>query len=437
MKVVNKTTSICHKCQKAIPARVFIKQGRVWIESDCPEHGKTVSDHVWDDPEIYRGLRSIKLAPNRGTQTLVDITNKCNLNCKICFARANEYKGDKFKKEYLDELLDHDRIFISGGEPTVREDLPDILRRCVRNGQKPVLFSNGIKLADYAYARKLKEAGLRSVLLQLDTLREEDCDYIRGRKLVRVKIKALRNLCKLNIPVSVWVVVVRNRNLKDLKEIYNFVFRFPNVKTVSAIPIWRIGRYDKNDFVPPSEILKELERNYPGLDKREFIETTRLMCNIDRFFIHFGWKRGRIFGACMIKSLVFDYKGHCLPLGRIFNLKFVNSSIEKILSGRKQRWCLIGPVSKLLFWQGIVNSIRNRYFRAVLGQLAFNLRHLFTKKYLLVSPFRFITVGIYPSPQNIDLDFIKACNTYALDNKDHQLRPACLHYINKEKKLIK
>jgi pyruvate-formate lyase-activating enzyme len=388
-------------------------------------------------PGDLPGAQEAKLAELPATQTLVHVTSRCNLNCKVCYANANENRPDKFRPEYLDDLSSDDRIFISGGEPTLRKDLPEILCRCVRNGQKPVIFSNGIKLADFAYAKKLKEAGLRSVLLQLDTLRESDCDYIRGQKLVKTKVKALRNLAKLNIPVSIWVVIVRGRNSGELNKIFNFVFRFPNVKTVSAIPIWRIGRFDPGDFVPPSKILKELEKSYPGLSKQEFIETTRLLCNLDRILIHAGKTKGRIFGVCMIKSLVFDYRGSYVALGRIINLKYINREIDKFFKKKNGSRALTVLIGKIFFWEGLVNLLKNKYWRAVVGRLFFNLRHLFGKRYLLVSPFRFITVGIYPSPQNIDLDFIKNCNTYALDNLGLQIRPACLHYIQEEKKNIK
>lgn len=434
MKIFRKTKGICRFCQKVIPAEVFLRQGRIFIKSQCPEHGETVSDHVWDDPEIYRGLKKIKLATRKATQTLVDITNRCNLNCKVCYARANEYKEDKFKKEDLDNLMDYNRIFISGGEPTLREDLPDIIEHCVKNGQKPVLFSNGINLADFKYAKKLKAAGLRSVLLQLDTLDEATCDYIRGKRLVNIKVKALRNLCKLNIPVSSWTVVVKDKNLSDLKKICNFVFKFPNVKTASAIPIWRIGRYERNDFVPPSVIIKEFGEAYPGLTKAEFIGTTRLMCNIDRILTSFNQKKGRVFGVCMIKSLIFDYKSRYYPLGRIFNLNYINEEIDKALLGEKKWLRLFLLALKLLYWEVLVNYIRNKYFRAVVTRLVLNSRFLITRKYLLINPFRFITVGIYPSPENIDLDFIKTCNTYALSCDDYRLRPACLHYIEEERK---
>ena len=61
-------------------------------------------------------------------------------------------------------------IQLSGGEPTMREDLPDIIRLGREKGFSFIqLNTNGIRLAATSgYARTLKEAGLSSVFLQFD-----------------------------------------------------------------------------------------------------------------------------------------------------------------------------------------------------------------------------------------------------------------------------
>lgn len=442
MLQINYTKSICHKCQKIIPAKVFEKNGRVFIESRCPEHGETVSEHVWDDPELYRGLRKMKIAPHRSEQIMVEVTKRCNMSCSLCYAQAKFQKDpdrtavsnkDQFKIEDLENLRDCRRVYLSGGEPTVREDLPAIIERCQKNNQRTILFSNGIKLADWDYAKKLKDAGLGGVMIQLDTLDEKDNEYIRGKNLLKTKIKALRNLNKLNIPVICWTVVLKDRNLRGLAKLHRFVFRFPNIKTINTTSVWRIGRFYEADFTPISKIVKELGKIYPGLDKSEFISNAQLLCNIDRVLSGFSRKRGRVIGACKIKAMIFEYRGRYLKLREIIDVDFINREIDKALQKQNKVLGLLALMGKILTKELIINFIKNKYFRAVVAKFIINLRFVFLRKYSLINPFRLIAVGSYPSVKNFDLDFIRFCNNYLLSNDDHRRRPACMHYIQQNR----
>jgi uncharacterized radical SAM superfamily Fe-S cluster-containing enzyme len=65
MRIIGNTKSICSHCEKVIPARVFLKKGRVFMASHCSEHGEVISDHVWDDPVIYRGLKKLNWRSSR------------------------------------------------------------------------------------------------------------------------------------------------------------------------------------------------------------------------------------------------------------------------------------------------------------------------------------------------------------------------------------
>jgi MoaA/NifB/PqqE/SkfB family radical SAM enzyme len=433
MNILARTKSICGECGRLIPAEVFEKNKRIFIITHCSKHGDVISDHVWDDPEIYKGLKKIRMSSGKAMQVIVDVTNKCNLNCRVCFARANEHQNLDMKMINLDLLKDYRQIFLSGGEPTTREDLPEIMLRCIRNGQKPILFTNGVKLANIAYLKKLKKSGLRSVLLQFDTLNDENSKYIRGNKLVEIKKKALKNLAALNIPTSVWTVVVKGKNDKDLAAIHRYVLSHPNIKTVSAIPIWRVGRYNEDDFVPPSSIIEELGKIY-GIDKQEFVDTTEFVCNIDRLQSIFAKKRGKLFTVCMIKALVFETKGEQVSFGQVFNLPEINRRINQIFNEKSKTVAIIKFIGYFITREVIINYFKNKYLRKVAWRSLFNLRFLLIKRYLLLNPFRFITVGIFPNKNNIDRDFLRACNTYSLTLDDYSLKPACLHYIEQDRK---
>lgn len=107
-------TSLCPECGKLVPGKLRDDKGKVVIEKSCPQHG-SFSDVVWSDTELYLRAESwakdgvgvenpaIKGAKNcpfecglcdlhlsHTALANVDLTNRCNLKCPICFANANQ-----------------------------------------------------------------------------------------------------------------------------------------------------------------------------------------------------------------------------------------------------------------------------------------------------------------------------------------------------------
>lgn len=106
--------SLCPDCRKLIPARILEIDGKVIMEKSCPEHG-FVRDLVYSDVELYKKaerwtyedgdgilnpqVTGAKVCPDdcglcdlhisHAALANVDLTNRCNLRCPICFANAN------------------------------------------------------------------------------------------------------------------------------------------------------------------------------------------------------------------------------------------------------------------------------------------------------------------------------------------------------------
>ena len=237
MKTINKTEGLCDKCLKRVPARTFEQDGAVFIEKNCDEHGKFVALHAWDDPDIHKGLVKISTLDSQPAQVVAALTYKCNLNCRVCYARANEVDVKDLKIEDLDKINDYPIVFLSGGEPTFRPDLPAIISQLKSKGKKIVMFSNGLKLANRKYTRLLKEAGLRCVILQFDTVDDGECEYIRGKKIVNIKRKAIKNMQATGLPVYLYCTMIKNRSVERMKEIFDFAAGYSVIRAISVNPL--------------------------------------------------------------------------------------------------------------------------------------------------------------------------------------------------------
>lgn len=112
-----------------------------------------------------------------------NITRACNLACKHCYRDAGERDREELTTEeglaLIDEIARAGRpgappeggfetLVLSGGEPLLREDVYDLIRRADEAGLRPVLGSNGMLISD-PVAGRLKAAGLRRAGISLDS----------------------------------------------------------------------------------------------------------------------------------------------------------------------------------------------------------------------------------------------------------------------------
>ena len=109
---IGRTESLCPICLEVLPATIYDETGKVYMRKTCPDHGE-FRELVWGD--LYEYKRALKferlgtrldnprtrvregcpydcgICPEHKSQTvlaIVDVTNRCNLRCPICFAHA-------------------------------------------------------------------------------------------------------------------------------------------------------------------------------------------------------------------------------------------------------------------------------------------------------------------------------------------------------------
>ena len=275
---IGKTMSVCPVCLAKIPAKKTVgDDGNIYLEKHCWEHGsfKTL---IWEgDLESYRawaaGDASGTVVPVRanavergcpydcglcqsherdGCCVLLELTNRCNLRCSVCFASAGEQKPrdlslEEIGKQY-DYLMDHGGPFniqLSGGEPTMRDDLDEIIRLGKEKGFTFFqLNTNGIRIAnEEGYAEYLAKAGVSVVFLQFDGLDDAVYRTLRGADLLETKIRAIDNCRAAGLPVVLVPTVAPGVNDHALGDILKFALsRAPHVRGVHIQPISYFGR---------------------------------------------------------------------------------------------------------------------------------------------------------------------------------------------------
>lgn len=269
--VIRNTRSVCPVCLQNLPARlVQAGDGEIFIERECPEHG-FFSAPVWrgkldfgrwtqySDPLSFDGgthcPENCGLCAEHEVGScccLLEVTGRCNLRCRFCFANGGTPENDPSLEEMKAAIRDIVRqcgqplLQLSGGEPTLRDDLPELVRCAKESGCSYVqVNTNGIRLAqDPEYVRQLKKAGLDIVFLQFDGTRNAIYEALRGAPLLETKLQAIRNCAELRIGVTLVPTVVRGVNDEYLGELIAFAREnVPGVRGIHFQPVSYFGRY--------------------------------------------------------------------------------------------------------------------------------------------------------------------------------------------------
>ena len=302
IELLSATKSLCPYCLRRIPAIREQQGDTVYLVKQCPEHGTfrtviwrgAVPFSSWLRPkkpstprlaftEIENGCPfDCGLCPSHGQHTctaLIEITGRCNLHCPVCFADAGA--GGEAAEPSLDRIgFLYDRILaasgpcniqLSGGEPTMRADLPEIIALGRAKGFSFIqLNSNGLRLAaDPDYAVTLQQAGLASVFLQFDGVSSASHIALRGRDLAAIKEQALCNCRAAGLAVVLVPTLVPGINTGEVGAIIDYALRFaPTVRGVHFQPISYFGRYPQapadTDRLTLPELLELIETQSDG-----------------------------------------------------------------------------------------------------------------------------------------------------------------------------
>lgn len=310
-----KTMSICPECKKVIEADIFQEDGKVKMQKTCPEHGE-FKDTVWSDADFYLwaeqfavdgiGVSNPKVTkdnPNcpadcglcyaHKSHTVLanlDLTNRCNLTCPICFANANAsgfvYEPDldtvvKMLKELrAEEPIPCHAVQFSGGEPTVYPRFLEVMAKAKELGFPQVqIATNGIRFAaDKQFVQDSMDAGLNTVYLQFDGFDNDMYKKVRGYRMLDVKLKALENIRNTkggHMSVCLVPTIVNTVNDHEVGPIVDFAVK--NVDIIHAVnfqPVSFAGRINKKELEEQrftiSDLADRVVDHVPVLKKKDF-----------------------------------------------------------------------------------------------------------------------------------------------------------------------
>ena len=327
MQTLRRTRSVCPVCLRQVQATLENGGDSVFLVKDCPEHG-SFSCLVWEGEPSLESWTSSRFPlsgpedeppencpggcglcqdhKQKSCAVLVEVTERCQLRCPVCFADAGKsFEPDLWSLYSLlvDVRLKAPRAIlqISGGEPTLREDLPDLLRLASSLDFPGIqLNTNGLRLAEEpGYAQRLKEAGLGWVFLQFDGLRDQTHLALRGRSLGALKGEAIGACGEAGLGVVLVPTLAGGINDDDMGDIVRFGLKgFPTVRGVHFQPMSYFGRYpepprDEKRLTLP-KLMRNLEEQTGGMIKVSHFRPSRCeheMCSFRAIYLVEGPER--------------------------------------------------------------------------------------------------------------------------------------------------
>jgi uncharacterized radical SAM superfamily Fe-S cluster-containing enzyme len=302
-RLLGHTQSICPRCRAVLDADLLVRDGRVVLSRECPDHG-LFEAVVYGDADRYLEIQRFnKPGENpreRQTETLdgcphdcgicpehaqhtclgiIEVNTACNLDCPICFADSGtgaQEHGYSLSLKQVESMLDSfvraegepEAVQLSGGEPSIHPQILDMLAAAKRRDIPLVMLNtNGIRLArDARFAPALADLGVH-VYFQFDGLEEATEVAIRGRSLSEEKLRALDRCAEAGVSVSLAAAVERGINEHEVGAIVRFGIEHAAVTGVFFQPVTHSGRFladsDPLDKLTNSDVIEAIAEQLP------------------------------------------------------------------------------------------------------------------------------------------------------------------------------
>jgi len=387
-RVIKVTASICPECisegnsikNSKLMAIVYEENGKVWIIKECSEHG-IVKDLYWGDYEMYQrakrfadpGITIINPDVDKPEEAVscpddcglcikhkshtnlgnIVLTNRCNLSCWYCFFYAK--KGESIYEPSLDNIREMLRrmknqkpiganaIQFTGGEPTLRDDIIEIIKIAKDEGYDHVQFNtNCIEFArNPELVKNLKEAGVGIVYMSFDGVTPET-----NPKNYWEIPNALENCRKVDLSIVLVPTLIKGVNDHEIGDMIRFasgnidIVRGLNIQPVSLVGMMPRQMRDKQRITIP-DVCKKIEEQTDGQITRDDFFTipsaSRITDFIEAMTGQPKYKLSSHF-ACGLATYAFKEGDKLIPITRFIDVNglfgYLKEETENIQKSR-------------------------------------------------------------------------------------------------------
>ena len=234
-----------------VAAQYGIPEGRV--EADLERLLASVASLLNDDVCGAPAVRQTRFGSHKRDLPVLSeiaLTYRCQNRCQFCYAASPE-RGRQVREmstgevqRIIDRIFDEARcptVSFTGGEPTLRDDLPELIAYAKGKGMRVNLITNGLRCADEAYVAGLAAAGLDSAQVSLEAGTAELHDEIVGHAGAFAKTsQAVRALRRAGIHTHTNTTICA-ANREHLEELVGYVARELGSEYLSMNMVIRTG----------------------------------------------------------------------------------------------------------------------------------------------------------------------------------------------------
>jgi len=205
----------------------------------------------------------------------ISITDRCNMRCMYCMPYNNTEWFEQDNVLSYEEIFNLANIFaslgikrirVTGGEPTIRPKIEDLISSLskIRGIESVSMTTNGLLLREKA--KRLKQAGLASVNISLDTFRTDRFKSICGVDGLNQVLASIQAADDAGLKLKINTVVVRGWNDDEVVDFARFARSMGyTVRFIEFMPLDGRGIWGLNLVVSKREMIERINRNIKGL----------------------------------------------------------------------------------------------------------------------------------------------------------------------------
>ena len=256
------------------------------MEKHCPDHGD-FRDIVYSDARLYLKMEEWTFGDNRGLDNPavtnatrcpddcglcnlhtshtglanVDLTNRCNLTCPVCFANANA-AGLPLRAGFRDRAQHAAGAarpaarwpaascsFRAASPPSIRASSTSCAWPGRWASRTLQAATNGIKFTDLEFAQQCKEAGLHTLYLQFDGVCDDVYRRTRGESLWEKKLQCIENVRKAGLKIVFVPTIVKGLNDHQIGDIVRLALEYIDCTSgISFQPVAFTGRIARHEL---------------------------------------------------------------------------------------------------------------------------------------------------------------------------------------------